>query len=175
MNNEWLNQNLMFILFVLSFVTVVSLILAVYAVSKYNSLKQRYEFFMGANRKRADHNMEAMLKEYLNTVREVEKDVEEVRQDMIKLIANMDNCVQKVGIVRYNPYEEMGGNLCYAVALLDGNDNGVVLNGIYGKTGCFTYAKPIEAGTSTYVLSAEEIEALDRAEDSAFGKDKEED
>ncbi len=164
----------MFILFVLSFVTVVSLVLALYAVSKYNGLKQRYEFFMGSNRKRADQNLETMLKEYLNTVREVEKDVEEVRQDMVKLIANMDNCIQKVGIVRYNPYEEMGGNLCYAVALLDKNDNGVVLNGLYAKTGCFTYAKPIEAGTSTYVLSAEEIEALDRAEDSAFRKEGEE-
>ena len=164
----------MFILFVLAFVSVVSLIAAIYAVAKYSELKRRYEFFMGANRKRADHNMETMLKEYLNTVREVEKDVEEVRVDMVRVTEKLDNCVQKVGIVRYNPYEEMGGNLCFAVALLDNNDNGVVFNGLFGKTGSFTYAKPIEAGTSTYVLSAEEIEALDRAEQSALNEKTEE-
>ncbi len=166
--SEWLNQNLMFILFVLGFVAVVALIAAVYSTSKYNELKRRYEFFMGANRKRADQNMETMLKEYLNTVREVEKDVEDVRSDMDKVMKHMDKCVQKVGVVRYNPFEETGGNLCFAVALLDNEDNGVVLNGIYGKTGSFTYAKPIEAGTSTYVLSAEEIEALDRAEAAGY-------
>lgn len=172
LNNEWLNQNLMFILFVLGFVAVLSLIVAVYAVSKYNGLKKRYEFFMGANRKRADHNMETMLTEYLNTVREVEKEVGEIRSDMNEVSGKMDRCIQKVGLVRYNPYEEMGGNLCFAVALLDNNDNGVVFNGLYGKTGSFTYAKPIEAGTSTYVLSAEEMEALDRAEKFTFEREE---
>ena len=61
--------------------------------------------------------------------------------------------IQKVGLIRYNPFDEMGGNLCFALALLDGNDNGVVLNGIHSRTGSFTYAKPIEMGVSSFSAS----------------------
>ena len=66
-------------------------------------------------------------------------------------------------MVRYNPVDEVGGDLCYAVALLDAGNNGVVLNGIHSRTGSFTYAKPIELGVSPYVLSTEEQQALERA------------
>lgn len=174
MNSEWFNQNLMLIVFTLCVLTVLSLIIAVYALSKYNKLKRRYEFFMGANRKRPDHNMEEMLKDYINTVRIVESDVSEIQAEMEKITKDMNKCIQKVGVVRYNPYDEMGGNLCYAVAMLDKDDNGIVFNGLYSRTGSFTYAKPIEAGTSTYVLSAEEIEALERAEKSTFDENSDE-
>ena len=174
MNSEWFNQNLMLIVFTLCVLTVLSLIIAVYALSKYNKLKRRYEFFMGANRKRPDHNMEEMLKDYINTVRIVESDVSEIQAEMEKIAKDMNKCIQKVGVVRYNPYDEMGGNLCYAVAMLDKDDNGIVFNGLYSRTGSFTYAKPIEAGTSTYVLSAEEIEALERAEKSTFDENSDE-
>ena len=61
----------------------------------------------------------------------------------------------------------MGGNLCFALALLDAKDNGVVLNGIHSRTGSFTYAKPIEMGVSTYVLSTEEIQAVKLAQETA--------
>ena len=164
----------MLIVFTLCVLTVLSLIIAVYALSKYNKLKRRYEFFMGANRKRPDHNMEEMLKDYINTVRIVESDVSEIQAEMEKITKDMNKCIQKVGVVRYNPYDEMGGNLCYAVAMLDKDDNGIVFNGLYSRTGSFTYAKPIEAGTSTYVLSAEEIEALERAEKSTFDENSDE-
>lgn len=164
----------MLIVFTLCVLTVLSLIIAVYALSKYNKLKRRYEFFMGANRKRPDHNMEEMLKDYINTVRIVESDVTEIQAELEKIAKDMNKCIQKVGVVRYNPYDEMGGNLCYAVAMLDKDDNGIVFNGLYSRTGSFTYAKPIEAGTSTYVLSAEEIEALERAEKSTFDENSDE-
>lgn len=84
----------------------------------------------------------------------------EIVEDMQK---NMQFCVQKVGIVRYNPFEEMGGNLCFAVALLDAENTGIVINGIHSRTGTFTYAKPVELGVSTYILSKEEQEAIDKA------------
>ena len=82
--------------------------------------------------------------------------------------AIMSENIQKVGIVRYNPFDEMGGNLCFALALLDAKDNGVVLNGIHSRTGSFTYAKPIEMGVSTYVLSTEELQAVEMAQKNAY-------
>lgn len=76
---------------------------------------------------------------------------------------NIKQCVQKVGIVRYKAFDDVGSDLSFAVALLDANDNGVVINGVYARDSCSTYAKCISEGKSKYVLSAEELQALDLA------------
>jgi len=60
----------------------------------------------------------------------------------------------------------VGSNLSFAIALLDGNDNGIVLNGIYSRESTTTYAKSIINGQSKYALSAEEIQAIDIARKS---------
>ena len=73
------------------------------------------------------------------------------------------NCVQKVGVVRYQAIQNMGADLSYTVALLDENNDGVVFNGIYGRDGCYTYAKPIIEGKSSYNLSDEEVQAIENA------------
>ncbi len=69
-------------------------------------------------------------------------------------------CIKKVGAIRYNAFSDAGGNLSFAAALLDENDNGFVINGVYGRQQTSTYLKPITEGTSQYELSEEEIEAL---------------
>lgn len=71
--------------------------------------------------------------------------------------------VQKVGTVRYSAFPDMGSDLSFAIAFLDANDNGVVLSSLYGRNESRTYAKPIQAGKSTYQLSDEEKEAIARA------------
>ena len=63
--------------------------------------------------------------------------------------------------------EDTGSDLCFAIALLDFEDTGVVINGIYSRDGSSTYAKPVEKGTSTYTLSTEEIQAIDMAKRNA--------
>ena len=76
----------------------------------------------------------------------------------------LKNAVQKVSIIRYNPFEEVGGDLCYAIALLDENNNGIVLNSIYSREACYNYAKEIINGESPkHKLSQEEEEALKKA------------
>lgn len=81
---------------------------------------------------------------------------------------NTEKCIQKVGIVRYNAFSDTGSDLCFALALLDFEDNGIVLNGIYSRDNTTTtYAKPIEKGKSTYVLAKEEVEAIEKAKQSA--------
>jgi len=72
-------------------------------------------------------------------------------------------CIQKVGMVRYNAFEDVGGELSFSLALLDGHDNGVVLSGLYGREESHIYAKPIEGGMSSVNLSDEEREAIRRA------------
>jgi len=71
--------------------------------------------------------------------------------------------VQKVGVVRFNPFKDIGGDQSFSIALLDEEDNGLVITSLYGREGNRVYAKPIEGGQSKYQLSDEEKEAISRA------------
>ncbi len=75
----------------------------------------------------------------------------------------LSSCINKIGLVKYNAFDGMGGNLSFALALLDSKNNGVVLNCMHSREGCFAYAKEIIGGESYVVLSDEEKEAIGRA------------
>ena len=79
---------------------------------------------------------------------------------------DIDTCIQKIGLVRYNAFKDVGSDLSFAIAMLDRNDNGVILNGLYGSESSNIYAKPIKNGISKYQLSEEEKTALEIAEQS---------
>lgn len=79
------------------------------------------------------------------------------------ILEKLSRAVQKVGMIRFNPFGEVGGNQSFAVALLDNSDSGVIILSLYSRDGVRVYAKPIEAGKSQYQLSKEEAEALQLA------------
>lgn len=110
------------------------------------------------------NNLDQMLENYLREVEDIKRDNREIKAYYTKLDHDIDNSIQKVGIVRYNAFRDVGSDLSFAVALLDRNNNGVVLNGIYGSESSNIYAKPIKMGTSSYQLSNEEIQAIEMAE-----------
>lgn len=141
---------------------VILLFLCLAALLKVIRLKRRYDIFSGSNR-RPSRNIEEKLNIYQEEVEEVNVKYEKVLSIVEDINKNMQKCIQKVGIVRYNPYKDVGGNLCFAVAFLDGNNTGVVINGLHSRTGSFTYAKPVILGTSTYVLTSEEQQAIEKA------------
>jgi len=71
--------------------------------------------------------------------------------------------IRNVGIVRFNPYHDTGGDYSFAVALLDGSGTGVLLTGLYHRDQCRVYAKPISGWGSSYALTGEEREAIERS------------
>lgn len=83
--------------------------------------------------------------------------------DLSDLREVMTHAVQRVGMVRFDAFEDMGGKLSFAAALLDGEGSGIVLSSISGRTDSRVYAKPVERGSSRYNLSGEEQEAIKRA------------
>ena len=107
-----------------------------------------------------------MLKTYLAKVKEIKKDNYEIKAYYTKLDSDIASCIQKVGLVRYNAFKDVGSDLSFAVALLDRDNNGVVFNGLYGSESSNIYAKPIKDGVSKYQLSEEERDALEIAEQS---------
>ncbi len=130
---------------------------------KYSSLNKRYTTFM--EKLGNGKNLEEDLETYMYRVDKVEK----VNAEISNLIQNIENdlvkCIQKVGIVRYNAFKDVGSDLSFALALLDNHNNGIVLNGIYAREMSNIYAKPIENGNSKYVLSEEETQAIQKALD----------
>lgn len=161
-----INQNLPFIAAGLSAVTAVSLIIAVISLVQTSKLKKRLNKFDEINTE--DEETKEQLGKFYETAKEINQKYDKLSEAVMDVSNNMDKCIQKVGIIRYNPFDEAGGNLCFAIALLDSENNGIILNGIHSRSGCYTYAKPVELGVSEYVLSQEELQALNMAVEGAY-------
>ena len=103
------------------------------------------------------------LKEILFQFKSLEKKFEKVSEELEKLKKENKFNIQKIGIVRFNPFKEVGGNQSFSIALLDGNDDGITITSLYTREGNRVYGKEIKAGFSEYLLSAEEKEAINKA------------
>lgn len=164
--NDFLNNilNIQFeiqFLFIVSFVfIIINCILLISNIKKTNKLKKKYSRFMNGL---SDRNMEELLDTCLNSVNAVNAKNKDIEIKINDIERNLLQCVQKVGIVRFNAFENVGSDLSFAIALLDSNDSGIVISGIYARDSSSTYAKPIISGKSKYSLSAEEIQAIDIA------------
>ena len=72
----------------------------------------------------------------------------------------MGTAYQKRGLIKYDAFQQMGGQLSFSLALLDENNTGFIINSVHSTEGCYSYTKEIRNGTSAIDLSAEEAEAL---------------
>ena len=109
------------------------------------------------------NNIDEMLKNYIDIVNIVNNKNIELEGYLQKIENEKMRCIQKVGIVRYSAYKDVGSDLSFAVALLDDNNNGIVFNGIYSADSSNIYAKPIINGTSKYNITVEEKQAIMQA------------
>ena len=103
------------------------------------------------------------LKEVLKQFKDLKKEVQKISEGLENLKKDSKFSIQKVGIVRYNPFSGVGSNQSFSLALLDGNNNGAVITSIYAREGNRVYAKPIKNGNSEYSLSEEEEKAISKA------------
>lgn len=103
------------------------------------------------------------VKEILAQLEKLRGDLEKISKELKELEEKNEFHIQKVGMVRFNPFQEIGGNQSFSLALLDANDNGVVITGLYTREGSRVYGKPIKNGQSEYLLSEEEKEAIEKA------------
>lgn len=82
------------------------------------------------------------------------------RKDIRTLFKNMESAYQKMGMVKYDAFNQMGGQLSFCLAMLDENNNGFILNSVHSTEGCYSYTKEIKNGESVLDLGKEEAEAL---------------
>lgn len=107
------------------------------------------------------------LKDILLSQKEKHDGLEEKVKDAFKRIKNLDDVcritIQKVGIIRYNPFNDIGGNQSFVIAMLDQKNNGFVISSLFSKEGNRVYTKAIKNEKSEHSLSKEEKEAIDKA------------
>ena len=96
-------------------------------------------------------------------LKEVLRQFEELKKEVERISKQSQFFVQKIGVIRYNPFSGVGGDQSFSIALLDGNNDGVVITSIYARDGNRVFGKPVKEGKSEYSLSDEERGAIEKA------------
>ena len=149
------------ILIISLFVLVVILFVFVISVNmKYTRLKSSYNSFM---RGKDGRTLEDSIYERFEELDHLTEATLKNRQAIRKINEEIMSNYQKLGIVKYDAFKEMGGKLSFALAMLDQENSGFVINAVHSREVCYNYIKEIVKGESYIELSEEEAEYLDRA------------
>ena len=160
MISQYLGFDSDYIIIGLAAVVLILLILTIVNVAQMRKLKKSYKVFMtGKNGK----NLEETLIKRLNQVDSLIESNDENEKNIETICKNMKFTYQKMGLIKYDAFNEMGGKLSFSLAMLDVRNNGFIINAMHTREGCYTYIKEIVDGNSIIVLSEEEKEALNRA------------
>lgn len=103
------------------------------------------------------------LEEIFYQFKNLKKDLKKISKELENLKEENKFSIQKVGVIRFNPFKDLGGNQSFSIALLDGNNDGVVITSFYSRDGNRVFGKPVRKGRSQHVLSEEEEKAIERA------------
>ena len=140
---------------------MLALVLAVVGlIRRTGKLRKRLE---SLTRGGDEQSLEAVLESHLERVRQVVRDIETVSARTAVVERGLLGSFSRIGLVRFNPFEDTGGNQSFALAILDAGGTGFVVSSLHARGGTRVYAKAIEAGRSDTALSAEEAEAVARA------------
>ncbi|MGI6112772.1 MAG: DUF4446 family protein [Mahellales bacterium] len=153
------------ILLIAVIISLISVVLLIVNMIRTSSMIKRYKKLMrGMNNK----NLEAIINDSFDNIERSIARVDELEVQCTYIKNQLKQCFQKIGIVRYNPFKEMGSDLSFSIALLDDRNNGLVLTGLYGRNTTSIFAKPISNLQSNYALTTEEQEALQIALERKF-------
>ena len=141
-------------------ISLVLLILVIVQMIQIGSLKKKYKKFMGGKDvKSLEKKLETIVEDnkyIIELSNENKKNIREINKEM-------EYSFNKIGIVKYDAFNQMGGKLSFSLALLNEKNNGYILNSVHSTEGCYTYIKEIKAGICNLDLGNEEKQALAEA------------
>lgn len=140
---------------------VILLVLYFVNVIKLSKIRKEYKKFI--KKIGNGNNIQETIEEYMEKISEVEEENNNLKNYCTQLDNTLATSIQKVGLIRYSAFKDTGSDLSFTLALLNEENTGVVLNGIYSREMSNIYAKPVEKGNSTYTLSEEEKQAISKA------------
>ena len=162
MSGQPLNQEqvILIVVLALAILSVVLLTSTIILLVKVSSLTKKYNAFMKGS---DGHTLESTI---LTRFKEIDILKEESKYTSEKLNIACETLItayQKIGIIKYDAFKEMGGKLSFSLCMLDDENNGFILTSMHTREGCYTYIKEIIKGESFVILSAEERKALEEA------------
>lgn len=166
MNNSFLNSlglgglDIGIVILVLCVIIVILAALNIVNICSISKLKKKYKKFMtGQSARSLENEIIALFEDN----KFIKTSVEKNKKDICTLYKNMESTFQKIGIIKYDAFNQMGGKLSFCLALLDENNNGFLLNSVHSSEGCYSYTKEIRNGESSISLGEEEKQAVLKA------------
>lgn len=154
------NEYSIFIIMGLAIITLLLFIITIVLLSSVKKLEKKYRKMMrGVNNK----NLEQAINDNLDNIEKALVKSQEAIDECKNISEELKGCVNKVAIMRYKAFEDVGSDLSFSIAILDSYNDGVIITGIYSRHDSTTYAKPIDKGISRYDLSEEELHVLNEA------------
>lgn len=153
-------DDLLLSLGIMAIIMVVLFILVTVNMVKTKKIRKKYEAFMQGK------NAESLEDTLVTRIQQIDQlliSEKKTREDIEKISDVLMSTFQKVGMVKYDAFHEMGGKLSFSLALLDQKNDGFIINAMHSREGCYTYIKEILNGNSIIVLADEEREALNIA------------
>lgn len=155
-----INDLMPYLIIGMAVIIILLFIMVVILFKVIGRVESRYRKLMKGT---TSNNLEEMLLERLNNIEEANEVSQKALEECKRLEIKMKDCIQKVAIMRYKAFENVGSDLSFSIAMLDDKNDGIILTGIYGRQESTTYAKPIDKGISRYDLSEEELYVLNEA------------
>ena len=134
-------------------VLLILLVLIIVQFAKYD------KFMKGKDGKSLEKDIIALFEDNKFIKSESEKN----RKDIRNILKKLEFCYQKAGLVKYDAYNQMGGNLSFCLCMLNERNSGFILNSVHSSDGCYTYTKEIKNGECEIALGEEERKALNMA------------
>ena len=145
---------------VLAVASIVILVLLIVTMVRLKKMRRNYRIFM--NGKTAE-NLEDSMLDHFAKIKELDEITDKHTEQIAKINEDMQTVYTKLGVVKYDAFNEMGGKLSFALAMLDNSNNGYIINAMHSREGCYTYVKEIIKGESFITLGDEEKQALSQA------------
>lgn len=140
--------------------TILLIVVVIICIVKMRKLYRQYDYFM---RGKDAETLEDIILQQMDDIQEL-KSQDRANKDTIRNVnKNIRASFQKFGMVKYNAFKGMGGNLSFAFAMLDYTNTGFVINSVHSREGCYLYLKEVDRGQTEVLLGNEEKEALEQA------------
>ena len=153
-------DNVALLCIALAVVLVAIIALLVYFILQFIKLKKKHEAFLTG---KDGNNLEEVILRRFKEIDALKVQAKTNKDNIAAINEEMLSVYKKVGIVKYDAFNEMGGKLSFALAVLDKSNNGYLINAMHSREGCYTYIKEIVKGESYITLCDEERKALTEA------------
>ncbi|MGB9607144.1 MAG: DUF4446 family protein [bacterium] len=162
MGDFWTNFQpyLPYIVLADTFLVIILLFLLIIVLSKIKNTNRLLSWLSEGER---IGDVRALLQRQRDFIAEVEENFKLIEKKLEELEVKQLNNIQKVGFLRFDAFKDIGGELSFSLALLNGKNEGIVVSSLHGREGSRVYAKTVKDGTSSFPLSDEEKEAIKRA------------